>query len=128
MSDNETSSVKFDDFYIGGVELIFPIAASVLNLIAVTPMYYAIIWFEKYGTDHRRSLLNKLVASTCWNAIVYNLTAVPMEIILTLFGPFGKGFCTFQVNKDFHKLLFSLGTNYSSMDHFRVIVKANFQN
>ena len=100
MGDNATF-VKFDDIYIRNKELIAPIAASVINMVAVTPLYVAIVWFEKYGTDQRRSLLNKLVASTCWNAIVYNLTAVPMEIALTLFGPFGNAFCSLQVGNDF---------------------------
>jgi hypothetical protein len=29
-------------------------------------LLYGVIWFERYGTDKKRTLMNKLVASQCW--------------------------------------------------------------
>ncbi len=55
------------------------------------------IRYEKYGSDHRRSLINQLVSSICWNILVSNLTCVPLEIFLTLYGPLMDRFCSFYM-------------------------------
>ncbi len=44
-----------------------------------------------------RSLTSQLRSSSCWIGIIFNVTGVPLEIILNLFGPFGKEFCTVYI-------------------------------
>ena len=65
--------------------------------------------YEKYGSDHRRSLINQLVSSICWNIVVTNLTGVPLEIFLTLNGPLFDRFCLsymiFKYSSFFHAAL-----------------------
>jgi hypothetical protein len=62
-------------------------------------------------TDNRRTLLNQLVASICWNIIFQNLINLPLEIFLTAYGPQDPGFC---------KLLMIL--KYSCVLHVIVVI------
>ena len=70
------------------------LSASLVNLIFVTPLAYSIIWFERFGSDLRRTLLNQIAASICWSIIFQNLINLPVEIYLTVFGPLSPIFCS----------------------------------
>jgi hypothetical protein len=55
-----------------GYKFVF-IAATVVSVCACVPGLLFVIWFERFGSDKKRTLLNKLVASNCWNAVVFNV-------------------------------------------------------
>ena len=58
-------------------------AAIVMSLILISVdvlMFYGIIWFERFGTDQRRTLMNKLLTSVCW--IVIGQLFLPLLDIL----------------------------------------------
>jgi hypothetical protein len=42
------------------------IVLSVLLSLIVIPSLYGIIWFERFGSDSKRTLINQLFASVCW--------------------------------------------------------------
>ena len=48
----------------------FAIILSILLSLIVLPSLYGIIWFERFGTDSKRTLLNQLIASICWCLII----------------------------------------------------------
>ena len=85
------SNVYNQDWYLG-----LAVAFGCCNLFALTPFLYLIIWYEQYGSDHPRSLINQLVVSTCWNGIVNNIVIIPLQIYLSLFGPLSEYFCLCQ--------------------------------
>ena len=91
-SQNVTENL-FENIFILSWSMSLGILASVLNITIITPLSFAIVWYERHGTDNHRTLLNQLVSSICWNIIIQNMTAVPMDIFLNLHGPLGKGFC-----------------------------------
>ena len=35
----------------------------------IVPMFYSIIWYERFGSDKKRTIINQLVSEICWNAI-----------------------------------------------------------
>jgi len=41
-------------------------AVSAAMLLIDMAMVQGMIWYERYGTDHNRTLMNKLFASVCW--------------------------------------------------------------
>ncbi len=47
------------------------IAISILSTLLCTPALYSIIWFEKFDSDHHRTIINRIVSSLCWNGIVW---------------------------------------------------------
>ena len=72
------------------------IAISICNLFALTPFLYTIVWYERFGSEHPRTLLNQLVASTCWNGIIHNILFVPLSIFIDFFGKMSYRFCQFN--------------------------------
>ncbi len=59
-SSNETLDNFFDAVYEKNFYLVFANVLSVANILFLTPLYYGVIWFEKYGSNHRRSLVNQV--------------------------------------------------------------------
>jgi hypothetical protein len=54
---------------------------SVLGIIILLPLIYSIIWFERYGSDNKRPLLNKLVSSICWLGVFWFLVVQPIDVL-----------------------------------------------
>jgi hypothetical protein len=44
---------------------VFSIVSTLFSLLA----FYGIIWFERFGSDEKRTLINMLTSSVCWLAI-----------------------------------------------------------
>jgi len=83
----------YHDFYSLNAFQVCGILTSFVNVIAVTPILFLIIWFERFGTNHNRSLINQFVTSTCWCGIAFNIFGQIPEIIISIFGPFHENFC-----------------------------------
>jgi len=57
------------------------------------PFLYSIVWFEKYGSDEKRTLLNRLVSKNCLNGISFLiLTQIP-EVVRYTYGPLPDLIC-----------------------------------
>ena len=59
------------------------------------PLLYGIIWYEKYGNDAKRTLINRLVAFNCWIGIAY-LVLKLADVYRYTVGPLPAWFCGFQ--------------------------------
>ena len=68
------SNIYSQDLYMG-----LAAAFSFINFFVLTPLLYLIIWYEQYGSDHPRTLLNQLVTSLCWNGILPPSCEAPRE-------------------------------------------------
>ena len=68
--------------------MILSISLLMLDMVMVT----GAIWYEHYGTDRRRTLMNKLFSSVCWVMIAQQCITM-VEIIRYLVGPLSQGFC-----------------------------------
>ena len=89
-------TIFFSNAYNNDLFKALGIITSLLNFFVLTPFLHAIIWYEQFGSDHPRSLINQLVASTCWNGIVHNLLYIPLLIFIDAFGPMSHSFCGFN--------------------------------
>ena len=89
-ADEADDNQFYSNLYTPDWSMVLAILVSLLNIVVVTPISYSITWYERFGSEHRRTLLNQLVASICWNIIGSNLTSLPLEIFLTVFGPLGR--------------------------------------
>ena len=89
-------TIYFSNAYQHDWYMALGILSSICNLFALTPFLSAIIWYERFGSDNPRTLMNQLVAFTCWNAIVYNVLNIPLSIFIDFFGPMSFGFCQFN--------------------------------
>jgi hypothetical protein len=48
---------------------------------------YGIVWYEHYGNDLKRILLNMLVSSMSWVGIVWYVLLQPIEMLRYTYGP-----------------------------------------
>ena len=88
------------EFYPGLFEPKISMILSIIVSCILIPfdlfMYYGIIWYERYGTDNHRTLMNKLLCSVCWNVIFANLV-IFSDIFRYIVGPYSVHFCFIQV-------------------------------
>ena len=100
MAIQNVSIVKDAEFFANVYQhdwsMSLAIAFYCFNFFGFTSIFYLIIWYEHYGSDHPRTLLNLLVNSICWNGILNNLLNIPLDIFLDLFGPLNANFCLFH--------------------------------
>lgn len=74
----------------------FSIVFSSITLIILPPFLLGIVWFEKYGSDHKRTLINMLVSSICWTALQCGVIVQTTDIIRHTFGPLPRWICLLQ--------------------------------
>jgi hypothetical protein len=73
----------------------FAIILSLLLSLIVLPSLYGIIWYERFGSDSKRTLINQLFASVCWYIIITVLfLQFPMTARFIYTKPFSQYVCT----------------------------------
>lgn len=69
---------------------------SVVNILVAPPLLLFIIWFERFGSDQRRTLINMLVSMICCTICIYLLVSHSIEVVRFSYGPLPDGLCCFQ--------------------------------
>ena len=92
--DNHNS---FDELYRNRMSKILSILFSFTTAPFIVALFYGIVWYERYGTDNKRTLINKLVASQCWAFIQYFSVLQIIETITFIVGGSPSFVCFGQV-------------------------------
>ena len=66
---------------------------TIVSIVIVTPAFYGIIWYERFGSDKKRTLMNKLVSGICWSAIEWNLISQTAFVLRFTYGPLPTFIC-----------------------------------
>ena len=92
---NVSSNLEFTqiDLSVKNPLLIISLLLSVLVTIFGPPLLFAVIWFERFGSDKKRTLLNMLVNMNCWTGIAFLILGQVPVIIIYTFGPLPVMFC-----------------------------------
>ena len=61
---------------------------SVIIVVAITPLFSMMIWFERLGHNNFQTLVNHLFSFLCWILMLYLLVAKNLDILLAYLGPF----------------------------------------
>jgi hypothetical protein len=61
---------------------------AIVTIIVVTPLAFGIIWYEKFGSDKKRTLINKLFSSFCFGIIAWNLIIQTFTVVRFIHGPY----------------------------------------
>jgi amino acid permease len=61
-------------------------------------LIYGIIWYEKYGSNNRRTFLNMIVSMYCLSALVFIFFVQVPETLRGIIGPLPTYVCSSQVN------------------------------
>ena len=73
------------------------VAVAVMVILLFVPLYYSVVWYERYGHDQKRTLLNQLTAFICKVVIAYLLVCVSGDIFISLSGPLPFCYCHLQL-------------------------------
>ena len=92
--DNHNS---FDELYRNRMSKILSILFSFTTAPFIAALFYGIVWYERFGTDNKRTLINKLVASQCWAFIQYFSVLQIIETITFIVGGSPSFVCFGQV-------------------------------
>ena len=93
----ETASNDYFEFLMENSFIrISSIATCSMNVIVVPLLLYSIIWFDKFGSDKKRTILNMLVSVICWTGIEFNFIIQATEIIRFLYGPLPELYCSLK--------------------------------
>ena len=97
MSSNTTTKIDFSVIFEPRL-LKYVGAISSVTLVAIFFCFcLGIIWFEHYGSDLRRILINRLVSCICWclleGMIVFSLA----DVVLYFYRPFPEWMCYVQI-------------------------------
>jgi len=93
MGDYKNFSNSFSDFPQNNPPRILSISLAIICTCICTPLFYCIIWFEKFGSDKKRTLINKLLTMNCWSAIGYLIFVQSLEILRFIYGPLPLVIC-----------------------------------
>ncbi len=83
---NQSSQALYAGLYELSTFKMFAVISSIVNVVFFTPLFYSIIWYEKYCLGIHRTLINQLVSSCCWVAICYNTFVQFPEVVFSLVG------------------------------------------
>ena len=92
-STNTSTNDYFSQLFENRSSKIIGVILTWLSICVYIPLLYSIIYYEKFGSDKKRTVLNKLVSSICWCGIYYNLLSQVPEMICYCFGPLPPFIC-----------------------------------
>jgi hypothetical protein len=75
---------------------IFSLTLAISCVLICPFLLYFVIWFEKFGSDKKRTLINKLISMHCWNTIGYLFFVQIIEILRFIYGPLPQIICAIQ--------------------------------
>jgi hypothetical protein len=96
ISQGNLNETMFTAVYEWSPSKIIEILLSILNTFLVTPWLMYIIWYERYGDNHRRTLINQLLASHFYYAVFYSIFGQSLDVAITAVGPCGSLLCYLQ--------------------------------
>ena len=92
-----TSGDFFAEAFQHGPLNVAAIALTCLFGIYLVPSGYGMIWYERYGSDKKRILINRVFSSVCWTGIELFALVLPLDIARYIFGPLPLPVCLFQL-------------------------------
>ena len=69
------------------------VVLSFLSMTAISCLCVGIIWFEQFGSDQKRILMNKLVSAFCWAVLSSFVLVVLPDLLLYFYRPYPVWFC-----------------------------------
>ena len=62
-NDSFDPLIEFDNLYEGSVSKWLAIFVTIVNVITLTPLCFAVVWYERFRANGNQTLLNQ--ASSC---------------------------------------------------------------
>ena len=92
-ASNTTSLDIYDNVFKPRPALITSLIFSLVGVATNVALFYGIIWYERFGSDNKRTLMNKLFSSQCWCTIHYLCMCQMADIVRFIVGPYPEFIC-----------------------------------
>ena len=93
----DSNTTSFQEGLHMGTPEILGVIISIINITFVSLALYAIIWYERFGSNQNRTLINQFVTSACWIGIVHNIYLQISEVIISFGFPMPQLFCAMSL-------------------------------
>ena len=91
--DSSSNYKHFCGFYKDTLSKLLFMAFAIFIHILNAALFYGIIWYERFGTDYKRTLTNKITTLICWNGL-FDIPIVTLtNIAIYFFGPLNDKHC-----------------------------------
>ena len=97
VTSNHDNQNSFDGLLHNRISKILSVIFSFLTVPLVVALFYGIVWYERFGTDNKRTLINKLLASQCWASIQFYVICQTLDGISLIVGGLPGFICFCQV-------------------------------
>ena len=109
-------------FLENGISKSLSVTYSLLLSCIALPLLYGIIWYERFGSDLKRTLINQLFSSVCWYLITSIIVVqLPLTVRFMIQNSLSCLYCTtveFIAATLFNLIL---GLNYSNKITFSIL-------
>ena len=92
-TDKIDFNIIFEDRPLKNVGVI----SSLVVIVILFCLLSGIIWFERYGSDLRRILINRLVSCICWCLLQGMIFLWLADVVLYFYRPFPLWICYLQI-------------------------------
>ena len=92
--DNDDDVDFFSGIFENRLEKNISVIFSAVGGSILMALVYGIIWFEHFGSDLKRTLLNKLVSSLCWSCMEWFFIIQVLDMVRYVFGPLPPWLCS----------------------------------
>ena len=92
-TDKIDFNIIFEDRPLNYVGVI----SSLVVIVILFCLLSGIIWFERYGSDLRRILINRLVSCICWCLLQGMIFLWLADVVLYFYRPFPLWICYLQI-------------------------------
>ena len=69
------------------------VSLTIVSTVSILIGLYGIIWYERFGSDVKRVLLNRLVSSVCWTGFEYFCLVLTADLFRFVAGPLPDVVC-----------------------------------
>ena len=91
------SNIYFEELFVNRPSKWISIIFSVAVVICFAPLFYAIIWYEKNGSNKRRTLIDLLSSLLLYVILFYLLIVKTGDVLIYTIGPFPSWVCHIHV-------------------------------
>ena len=94
---NGNSSDFFEGLFQNRASKVASICFSITVACTILPLLYGIVWFEKNGSDQKRTMINKFVTSFCLTFFEWFFIIQTIDTLRYMHGPLPEFICTAQI-------------------------------
>ena len=121
---NNSTGDYFEELFEPKIsKTIFMAISVVLNLFCVA-LCFCVIWYERYGLDVKRTIMNQLFSKLCWTGIEFILFITLPEWLRFFYGPFPRLPCWLHLNQKCHHCQASVSSNWAHCNSIRLDILA----